>query len=205
MNFSCIPEELRRQPRWVGFRPKGDGWEPVSRDGKRAYILDPATWGTHEQAVSARAERGHMNGTAARPRKPQRARRSKVKPQQRPALLVGGVGAFVLLLSVWECCSGLHALTGMPYALASLLAVGIDLGMVTTEMAAVVSPKGTDAHWWAERYIWLAVGLSVVLNAAAAASHAEGCLKAVAVAVGGVVPVLVYVAGRVAGGLWTGK
>jgi hypothetical protein len=130
---------------------------------------------------------------------------AKVKPQQRLALLVGGVGAFVLLLSVWECCTALHALTGMPYALAGLLAVGIDMGMVACEMAAVASAKDTEAHNWAERYIGLAVGLSVVLNAAAAASHAAGWMKAMAVAVGGVVPVLVYIAGRMAGGLWTGK
>src|SRR4051812_18131512 len=147
--------------------------------------------------------RVHLNGQAAKCRKSKP--RPKVKPQQRLALLVGGVGAFVLLLSVWECCTALHTLTGMPYVLAGLLAVGIDLGMCVCEMAAVVSAKGTDAHLWGERYIGLAVALSVVLNAAAAAAHAEGWMKAVAVGVGGVVPVLVYIAGRVAGGLWTGK
>jgi hypothetical protein len=134
--------------------------------------------------------------------KPSRAR---VRPQRRLALAVGGVGAFVLALSIWEVGTALHALTGMPYALAALLAVGVDLGMVVSEMAAVVSDAGRDAHCWAERYIALSVGLSVVLNAAAAASHAEGWMKAVALGVGGVVPVFVYIAGRVAGALWAGK
>ena len=132
-------------------------------------------------------------------------RKKKSRPQQKLALAVGGVGAFVLLLSVWECTSALNKLTGMPLFLASLLACGIDFGMVVSEMAAVVGEKGKDSHKWAERYIALAVGLSVVLNAAAAASHATGWLVAAAVLVGGMVPVLVYIAGRTAGSLWTGK
>src|SRR5262249_36885607 len=108
-------------------------------------------------------------------------------------------------LSVSECTTALNRLTGMPLSLAALLAVGIDLGMVVSEMAAVVSDKDKDAHRWSERYIALAVGLSVLLNSAAAASHAAGWLVAVAVPVGGVVPIFVYVAGRIAGSLWTGK
>ena len=134
-----------------------------------------------------------------------KSRRPKVKPHQKLALAVGGVGAFVLLLSVWECTAALNELTGMPIFLAGLLAVGIDLGMVVSEMAAVVGEKEKDSHKWAERYIALAVGLSVVLNAAAAASHASGWMVAVAVPVGGVVPAFVYIAGRTAGSLWTGK
>jgi hypothetical protein len=145
--------------------------------------------------------RVNVNGRVRKPK----TSRARVKPQRRLALAVGGVGAFVLVLSVWEVSTALHALTGMPYALAALLAVGIDLGMVVSEMAAVVSDTGRDAYRWSERYIALAVGLSVVLNAAAAASHAEGWMKVVAVGVGGVVPVFVYIAGRVAGALWTGK
>jgi hypothetical protein len=139
-----------------------------------------------------------------RARKPA-ARRGRLATGQCLALLVGGVGTFVLALSVWECTTALHSLTGMPPMLAGLLAVGIDLGMVATEMAAIVSDKASDAYRWAERYIGLAVGLSVVLNAAAAAAHATGWLVLVAVPVGGVVPVFVYIAGRVAGALWTGK
>jgi len=49
-----IPEELRRQARWVCLRRQGDRWEPFSHNGKPAYVLDPATWGTFEQAKAAR-------------------------------------------------------------------------------------------------------------------------------------------------------
>ena len=125
--------------------------------------------------------------------------------RQRIGLAVGAVGAFVLLLSVWECTAALSRLTGMPLMLSALLAIGIDLGMVVSEMAAVVSARDTDAHRWASRYILLAVALSVILNAVAAASHASGWMMAVAAPVGGVVPLLVYISGRSAGALYTGK
>jgi hypothetical protein len=138
-------------------------------------------------------------------RKKVHTRRASVKPQRKLALAVGGVGAFVLFLSVWECTTALNSLTGMPYLLAGLLAIGIDLGMVVSEMAAVVASKDQDAHLWAERYIGLSVGLSVVLNAAAAASHTSGLWIGAAIAVGGLIPVFVFVAGRTAGALYTGK
>lgn len=138
-----------------------------------------------------------------------RKAKSRPKPQPKPnkelALTVAAIGTFVLLLSVWECCSALQALTGMPIVLAALLAIGIDVGMVVSEAAAVVSSESSETRLWAERYVGLAVVMSVVLNAAAAASHAEGWMKLVAMMVGGMIPILVYVAGRVAGGLWAGR
>jgi hypothetical protein len=130
--------------------------------------------------------------------------RPALSAQQRLALAVGGVGCFVLLLSVWECTLALNSLTGLPLPLAGLLAVGIDFGMVVSELASVVSQQEQKARLWAERYVGLAVALSVVLNSVAAASHTTGWMVVVALAVGGVVPVLVYIAGRTAGSLSTG-
>jgi len=130
------------------------------------------------------------------------------------AAAVGGVGGFVLLLSVWDCTGALALLTGMPVALCGLLAVGIDAGMVACEMAAVAAaPEKKPAHWrdnpeakrWADLYVLGAVALSVALNATAAASHASGALVGLAAAVGACVPLLVYAAGRVAGALWAGR
>jgi hypothetical protein len=149
------------------------------------------------------------NGAAktkkTRPKPSPCPRTPRAKPQQKLALAVGGVGCFVLLLSVWECCAALHSLTGLPWALAAFLALGIDAGMVTAEMAAVACDGASEAHLWSERYIRLAVVLSVLLNAVAAAAHAEGLWKVAAVVVGGLVPVLVYIAGRVSGSLYTGR
>jgi hypothetical protein len=124
---------------------------------------------------------------------------------QKLAMSVGGVACFLLVLSVWDCTLALNRLTGMPVILATLMAVGIDFGMVVCEMAAVVSGRGTRGRYWSEWYVHLAVALSVCLNATAAASHASGWFIAAAVPVGGVIPIFIYIAGRTAGSLWTRK
>jgi hypothetical protein len=151
----------------------------------------------------------NTNGVAAlspKARTQARANQARKMPtRQKLAMAVGGVACFLLILSVWDCTAALNQLTGMPYLLAALMAVGIDLGMVVTELASVVSPKKSKARGWAEAYVHLAVGLSVCLNAAAAAGHAEGWLILAAAPVGGSIPIFVYVAGRTAGSLWTRK
>src|ERR1700691_761863 len=81
---------------------------------------------------------------------------------QKVSLCVGGLGCFVLLLSVWHCTEALQALTGSPFVLAVLLAIGIDLGMVACEIGAILGQG--NAKVWANRYIALAVLLSSILN-----------------------------------------
>jgi hypothetical protein len=135
--------------------------------------------------------------TAASARKPRRSPRRAVRIV---AGAVGGVGCSVLALSVWHCTEALSALTGSPLFLSALLAVGIDAGMVACEVATVVCDG--QAKKTAERFIVLAVALSVVLNATASAAHATGLMVGAAAAVGGVIPVLVYLLGRVAAYAW---
>lgn len=137
-------------------------------------------------------------------------RKAKPKPSavltghQRLALAVGGVAMFVLALSVWEVTVALNTLTGMPLVIAALMAIGIDCGMVVCEMAVIAAPE-TDAGKWGRRYIGAAVALSMLLNGLAATQHAEGWWVALAAPVGAIMPLLVYMAGRVAGSLWVGK
>jgi len=50
----------------------------------------------------------------------------------------GRLGCFVLLLSVWHCTEALQSLTGSPFALSVLLAVGVDLGMVACEVGSII-------------------------------------------------------------------
>lgn len=138
-------------------------------------------------------------------RKAGKAKNGGFSPNQKLALCVGGIAGFVLLLSVWECTTALASLTGMPLVLAGLLAIGIDCGMVASEIVASATIAGEESRKWAERYVGLAVALSVVLNAVSAASHGEGAWKLAGAAVGACVPILVYVAGRVAGACWQGK
>lgn len=123
---------------------------------------------------------------------------SQLPARRKMAVITGSVGVCVLLLSVVHCTEALMAFTGSPVYLAVLLAIGIDAGMVACEMAAIVA--GPHAKRWAKVYIGLSVALSIVLNGSASAAHADGAI--IAWVVGGVIPVLVFVLGQVAGGLW---
>src|ERR1700734_1345384 len=80
---------------------------------------------------------------------------SELTGTQRVSLCVGGLGCFVLLLSVWHCTEALQILTGSPFALAVLLAIGVDLGMVACEVGSIIGQG--KAKLWANRYIGLAV------------------------------------------------
>jgi hypothetical protein len=116
----------------------------------------------------------------------ERATRRVLSARRRIALAVGGVGAFVLALSVSHCTDTLVATTGAPWVLAGLLAVGIDCGMVACEVAATVA--GRSARRWAKGYVALAVLLSMLLNALASAQHVAADYAVLAYAVGAVVP-----------------
>jgi hypothetical protein len=89
--------------------------------------------------------------------------------------LVGSVGVGVLGLSVVHCTESISLLTGSHWLLAGLLAVGIDAGMVASELAELAS-HGTGAAAsvkpWARGHTIAAVllsVLSVLLNAYALA------------------------------------
>lgn len=57
----------------------------------------------------------------------------------RLALLVGLAGVCLLLLSVAHCAHAIAHLTGSGWLLSLLLAVGIDYGLVASEVAAIVA------------------------------------------------------------------
>jgi hypothetical protein len=57
----------------------------------------------------------------------------------RLAYVVGAVGCGVLALSVVHCTQSISLLTGSDYALAGLLALGIDCGLVACEVAAIAA------------------------------------------------------------------
>jgi hypothetical protein len=101
-----------------------------------------------ELSVLQRVE--SVNGTAKRPaRKPQATMKPKrsrkaMKHARRLACAVGAVGVGVLGLSVVHCTESIGLLTGSHWALSGLLAVGIDAGMVVSELAELAS-HGTKA------------------------------------------------------------
>jgi hypothetical protein len=151
-----------------------------------------------------------VNGTAKRParkpqaKKPKRSRKA-MKHARRLACAVGSVGVGVLGLSVVHCTESIGLLTGSHWALSGLLAVGIDAGMVVSELAELAS-HGTRAGErvapWARGYTIAAVLLSVLLNAYAFGLHAAPSMIWAAWLLGAVIPGLVYALGRVAGHLW---
>src|SRR4051794_16040732 len=153
--------------------------------------------------------RAESNGTARRPaRKPERKPRSSrrtMRAAKRLAAVCGSVATGVLALSVVHCTQAIASLTGSHWCLACLLAIGIDAGMVVSEVAEVAS-HGTSAEAtvrpWARGYTVAAVLLSMGLNAYAFAGHATGALVFAAVALGIIIPGLVYGLGRVAAHLW---
>lgn len=158
------------------------------------------------------AKQGTNNGVARRLvlAKPKRrtVRRVALTVARRVALGVGGVGIGVLGLSVTHCTESISLLTGSHWCLACLLAVGIDAGMVTCELAELAS-HGSKAECkvrpWARAYIVAAVLLSVLLNAYAFGLHAADGMVWAAWVLGACIPVLVYALGRVAGHLWMGE
>ncbi len=152
-----------------------------------------------------------VNGTAKRPaRKPQlagkpRGARRRMKHARRLACAVGAVGVGVLSLSVAHCTESIGLLTGSHWALSGLLAVGIDAGMVASELAELAShgtKAGERVRPWACGYTIAAVLLSVLLNAYAFGLHAAPGMVWAAWLLGACIPGLVYALGRVAGYLW---
>ena len=152
-----------------------------------------------------------VNGMAKRPaRKPavaskQRGARKAMKHARRLACAVGAVGVGVLGLSVAHCTESIGLLTGSHWALSGLLAVGIDAGMVASELAELAAhgtKAGERVRPWARGYTIAAVLLSVLLNAYAFGLHAAPGMTWAAWTLGAVIPGLVYALGRVAGHLW---
>jgi hypothetical protein len=160
-------------------------------------------------SVVQRAE--SVNGTAKRPArkpplasKPHNARKAP-KHARRLAGAVGAVGVGFLGLSVAHCTESIGLLTGSHWALSGLLAVGIDAGMVASELAELAShgtKAGESVRPWARGYTIAAVLLSVLLNAYAFGLHAAPGMTWAAWLLGAVIPGLVYALGRVAGHLW---
>src|SRR5260370_32934673 len=158
-------------------------------------------------SVVARPE--SVNGMAKRPaRKPHskpRAARQAMKHARRLAGAVGAVGVGVLGLAVAHCTESIRLLSGSHWALSGLLAVGIDAGMVVSELAELASHgtrAGERVRPWAGGYTVAAVLLSVLLNAYAFGLHAAPGMLWAAWILGAVIPGLVYALGRVAGHLW---
>ncbi|HMP57724.1 MAG TPA: hypothetical protein PKD86_00100 [Gemmatales bacterium] len=114
----------------------------------------------------------HTNGTTAKASgkaKPKQTtkrtqRKKKFGANQRVALLLGGVAALLVALSVYHLTCGIATLTGSPIALALLLAVGIDIGLVASEVAEVLGHADDEVKRWSRVYMAMATVMSMLLN-----------------------------------------
>ena len=168
-------------------------------------ILTPSLNGHVDTAPrKGRKAKGTAEQPAPQAKKPRKPAKGKggLDARRKMALAVGGVGIAVLALSIAHCSEAIAALTGSNMVLAALLALGIDCGMVACELAAIVGKDRVPCRRWAMAYIAMAVGLSCLLNAWASGHAAADGLQVAAYAVGGVIPLLVLVLGKVAGLLW---
>jgi len=148
------------------------------------------------QPAKSRAKRSKK---ASAPRRA--ARKFRWTASKRIACAVGSVGCSLLILSVHHCTEAITLLTGSHWFLAALLAIGIDAGMVASELAELFT-HDHKAKRWSSIYVGAAVVLSMVLNAYAFSLHAAPGMAWASMILGIVIPALVYCTGKIAGNLW---
>jgi hypothetical protein len=110
------------------------------------------------------------------------------------------VGGLLLVLSLQHLAVGVMAITGCGWWEGILLGIGIDLGLVITECAAIVaSPavaKSIRGYVWA--MISSTLALSAGLNSWAFAQHSSGVMVYASCAFGFFVPLMVFGLSKVA-------
>lgn len=138
---------------------------------------------------------------------PRRTSKKWIGAQKRVALLLGSVAAGLVFLSVYHLTCGIMTLTGSPLVLAVLLAVGIDLGLVASEVAEMIAEDDVTVRRWSKVYMLMATVMSMLLNAYEFAAHApaQWFSQLLSVSFGLALPVMIYVLARQAGGLWHRK
>lgn len=136
-------------------------------------------------------------------KKQRRASKKGIGASKRLALLLGSVAAGLVFLSVYHLTCAISTLTGSPLVLAVLLAVGIDLGLVASEVAEMIA-EDASVRRWSKVYMLMATAMSMLLNAFEFCAHApdQWFSKLLSVSFGLALPVMIYVLARQAGGLW---
>src|SRR5678816_397579 len=72
---------------------------------------------------------------------------SGLSVQRRAAIATGSVAVGLLVLSVSHLTEAITSLTGSPWFLSMLLAIGIDAGMLCAEAALLLSNDSEVKHW----------------------------------------------------------
>jgi len=141
--------------------------------------------------------------------KPGTATKAVYKPHlaKREGSCVLAVSSVLLALSLSHTAEGVHMITGSIDVQSWAMAVGIEAGYVSLELAMLLAPSHLRAR--VARFAYPAiVGTlmgSAALNAMSFAAHAEGYFVYCAIALGIAIPALVYALSRVGAVLVTGK
>ena len=169
--------------------------KPKRKRAPKAQVTTPTTEDTVVEPTPVKA-------TKAKSDKPKSAPRPKgLTLGQKVALATGTVAIALMALSVTHLTESIALLTGSHWALAGLLAIGIDAGMLCAEAAMLLS-QDKEARRWATGYVWVSGAASMLLNAYAFALHAPQGMAWAAVMLGVLIPGLVLVLGKVGGKLW---
>jgi hypothetical protein len=137
-------------------------------------------------------------------------KRRSPNPAERPSpfskwpawVAVGAVavGGLLLVLSLQHLAVGVMAITGCGWWEGILLAIGIDLGLVITECAAIVASPAVAKS--IRFYVWAMISstlaLSAGLNSWAFAQHSQGVMVYASCAFGFFVPLMVFGLSKVA-------
>jgi hypothetical protein len=136
-------------------------------------------------ASAARAERKAAN----------RANASEIRAQRWSAGLLGSVAAVLTGLSLSDLAHGIELITHASQWQSYALAVGVDIGMATTEFAALTAGPTVRAQtkWYSGAMLGGTLALSAAMNAFEFASQAETLPFQIAgVTFGIAVPAAVY-------------
>ncbi len=166
--------------------------------------LTETTNGTLNNRTTTKGKKSKQNDS----KKPPRPRSKKgMGARKRTALVIGSVAAGLVFLSVYHLTCAVSTLTGSPLVLAVLLAVGIDLGLVASEVAEMVAEEDKNVRLWSRCYMLMATVMSMLLNSYEFAAHApaQWFSQTLSVGFGLALPVMIYVLARQAGGLWHRK
>lgn len=133
--------------------------------------------------------------------------RPRRKACQTVAKLIGGIATALVILSVWHLTAGIAVLTGSHLLLAFLLAVGIDFGLISSEIAELVAHGNHKVRNWARSYMVIATVLSIFLNAYEFAAHAPAgnLTQGIAIGFGVLLPVMIFILARVAAHLYESR
>lgn len=138
--------------------------------------------------------------------KPKSRRNLKaMRRQTMSAVAIGGVAVTLTALSLNHLASGIEIVTSSPTTESYMMAVGIDAGFISAEIAQLFASnermKKIISKFAKPTVIGTMIG-SAAMNAFAFASHTTGWMIAPAIVLGVAIPGMIYALTRIGGALY---